>query len=48
LMFPLWFVLLGGSFIFLDMGPSNLYLVLVLASQCTLIIVANMCFAPYD
>ncbi len=27
LMFPLWFVLLGGSFIFLDEGPSILYLV---------------------
>jgi hypothetical protein len=28
LMFPLWFALLGGSVIFLDVvGPSNLYLV---------------------
>jgi len=27
LMFPLWFALLGGSFVFLDMGPSNLFLV---------------------
>jgi len=27
LMFPLWFVLLGGSFVFLDMGPSILFLV---------------------
>jgi len=27
LMFPLWFTLLGGSFVFLDMGPSILFLV---------------------
>jgi hypothetical protein len=27
LLFPLWFVLLGGSFVFLDMGPSILFLV---------------------
>jgi len=26
-MFPLWFVLLGGSFAFLDMGPFILFLV---------------------
>ncbi len=26
-MFPLWFALLGGSFVFLDMGPSILFLV---------------------
>ncbi len=24
---PLWFALLGGSFVFLDMGPSILFLV---------------------
>jgi len=27
LMFPLWFALLGGSFVFLDMGASILFLV---------------------
>jgi len=27
LMFPLWLALLGGSFIFLHMGPSILFLV---------------------
>jgi hypothetical protein len=27
-MFPLWSVLLGGSFVFLDAGPSILFLVL--------------------
>ncbi len=27
LMFPLWFALLGGSFVFLDVGPSILFLV---------------------
>jgi hypothetical protein len=27
LMVPLWFALLGGSFVFLDMGPSILFLV---------------------
>ncbi len=27
LIFPLWFALLGGSFVFLDMGPSILFLV---------------------
>jgi hypothetical protein len=27
LMFPLWFTLLAGSFVFLDMGPSILFLV---------------------
>jgi len=26
-MFPFWFALLGGSFVFLDMGPSILFLV---------------------
>jgi len=26
-MFPLWFALLGGSFVFLDVGPSILFLV---------------------
>jgi hypothetical protein len=26
-MFPLWFALLGGSFVFLDVGPSILLLV---------------------
>jgi hypothetical protein len=26
-MFPLWLALLGGSFVFLDMGPSILFLV---------------------
>jgi len=26
-MFPLWFTLLGGSFVFLDVGPSILFLV---------------------
>ncbi len=26
LMFPLWFTLLGGSFVFLDTGPSILFL----------------------
>jgi hypothetical protein len=26
-MFPLWFALLGGSFVFLDAGPSILFLV---------------------
>ncbi len=26
-MFPFWFTLLGGSFVFLDVGPSNLFLV---------------------
>jgi hypothetical protein len=24
-MFPLWFALLGGSFVFLDLGPSILF-----------------------
>ncbi len=24
-MFPLWFALLGGSFVFLDVGPSILF-----------------------
>ncbi len=27
-MFPLWFALLDGSFVFLDIGPSILFLVL--------------------
>ncbi len=27
LMFPLWFVFLGGSFVFLDVDPSNFFLV---------------------
>jgi len=27
LMFPLWFALIGDSFVFLDMGPSILFLV---------------------
>jgi hypothetical protein len=27
-MFPLWLALLGGSFVFLDMGPSILFFVL--------------------
>jgi hypothetical protein len=27
LMFPLWFALLGGSFVFLDVAPSILFLV---------------------
>jgi hypothetical protein len=27
LMFPLWFALLGGSFVFLDVGHSILFLV---------------------
>jgi hypothetical protein len=27
LMFPLWLALLSGSFVFLDMGPSILFLV---------------------
>ncbi len=27
LMFPLWFTLIRGSFVFLDMGPFNLFLV---------------------
>jgi hypothetical protein len=27
LMFTLWFILLGGFFVFLDMGPSILFLV---------------------
>jgi hypothetical protein len=26
-MFPLWFALLGGSFVFLDVGPFILFLV---------------------
>jgi hypothetical protein len=26
-MFSLWFTLLGGSLVFLDEGPSNLFLV---------------------
>jgi hypothetical protein len=26
-MFPLWFALLGGSFVFLDVSPSILFLV---------------------
>jgi hypothetical protein len=26
-MFPLWFALLGGSFVFFDMGPSILFFV---------------------
>jgi hypothetical protein len=26
-MFPLWFILLGGSFVFLDVGPSIFFLV---------------------
>jgi hypothetical protein len=26
-MFPLWLALLGGSFVFLDMGPSVLFFV---------------------
>ncbi len=26
-MFPLWFTFLGGSFVFLDMGASNLFIV---------------------
>jgi hypothetical protein len=30
LMFPLWFALLGGSFVFLDVGPSILFLVFTL------------------
>jgi hypothetical protein len=25
-MFSLWFAILDGSFVFLDMGPSNLFL----------------------
>ncbi len=28
-MFPLWFTLLGGSFVFLDVGPSILFLVFI-------------------
>jgi len=32
-MFPLWFTLfLGGSFVFLDLGPSILFLVFSLLS----------------
>jgi hypothetical protein len=27
LIFPLWFALIGGSFVFLDVSPSNLFLV---------------------
>jgi hypothetical protein len=27
LIFPLWWALLGGSFVFLDVGPSILFLV---------------------
>jgi hypothetical protein len=27
LMFPLWFSLVGGYFVFLDVGPSILFLV---------------------
>ncbi len=30
-MFLLWFALLGGSFVFLDVGPSLLFLVLSLS-----------------
>jgi hypothetical protein len=29
-MFPLWFALLGGSFVFLEVGPSILFLVFLL------------------
>jgi hypothetical protein len=27
MLFPLWFAFLGGSFLFLDVGPSILFLV---------------------
>jgi hypothetical protein len=30
LIFPLWFTFLGGSFVFLDVGPSILFFVLPL------------------
>ncbi len=33
-MFPSWFVLLVGSFVFLDMGPSILFLVFPLLFGC--------------
>jgi hypothetical protein len=29
-MFPLWFTFVGGSFVFLDAGPSILFLVFLL------------------
>ncbi len=33
-MFPLWFTLLCGSFVFLDVGPSILFLLFTLFSGC--------------
>jgi hypothetical protein len=33
-MFPLWFTLLGGSFVFLDVGPSILFAVFPLFGGC--------------
>ncbi len=33
-MFLLWFSLLGGSFVFLDVGTSNLFLVFCLFLDC--------------
>jgi len=39
-MFPLWFALLGGSFVFLDVGPSILFFVfLFLGSLVNLLLV---------
>ncbi len=36
LMFPLWFALIGGSFVFLDVGPSILFLLFNPFSGCFL------------
>jgi hypothetical protein len=34
MMFPFWFTLLGGSFVFLDVSPSILFLIFSLLFGC--------------
>ncbi len=41
-MFPLWFALLGGSFVFLDVGPSILFLVSPLGAGVSSFIIGKV------
>jgi len=47
-MFPLWFILLGGSFVFLDMGPSILFFAFPLFLGCfCLFLIAKVSSSTY-